>query len=263
MKRPNSEMLKTIPICTVIGELDLSGDAFRHQLELAHSAYNAVSTNPRFVTLNGLHYVHPDGRSGRFYWNFMEEDETVDDPNHWMRTATPKQKHDYVMERVRAGLPTRLREAFELTPVDGIKDRFHLFRDVKLENVPAERAILVGDAAHVMTPFRGLGGYNAFVDAFAISKHLIELHDQNEDGNIAAIRATIDAYNAEMLQRGHAAVQISRDGQKHAIDTAGFMSTMLRWVPSFVKVFLNFLDSKNRLRAIPRTKVTLPDEMVA
>lgn len=258
-------MLRTVPISTISGEMHLSGEAFRRQMELSHSAYNSICTSPRYVTLNGLHFVNPDGCSGGFYWDFFEEDDTVEDPNHWMRTATQSEKYDHVMRKIGTSLPSRLREAFELTPVSGILEKYHVWKDVRLESVPAGRAILVADAAHVMAPFRGLGGFNAFMDALHISRRLIGLRDEGKDGDIEAVKKAVSLYNDEMLTRGHAAVDRSREGTTYSINTAWFMEPILRWMPSYVKTFLDWLDPGNKLKTIPKTTLVMPiqEEKVA
>lgn len=228
ISRPASDILKTVPMTSVWGEVELSGEAFHRQLALGHSAYNITSANPPFVCFNGLHYAHPDGDSGRFYWTFMEADETAGDADNWLEKATKQEKLQHVLEKV-AHLEPKFREAYRSTQADDIKEGHNFFRDVQLESLPAERVVLVGDAAHAMAPFRGIGGYNAFVDALNLAKVLIELR---EEDSMETIRHGVAAYNEEMLSRGRKATQASRNTHKNFIDHAWFLAPLLKYTPS-------------------------------
>ena len=69
-------------------------------------------------------------------------------------------------------MPPNMREIFESTPAEGIRKQPHIWRDLELASLPAGRVVLVGDAAHAMTPFRGEGGYHAFIDSLNLAKIL-------------------------------------------------------------------------------------------
>ena len=150
----------------------------------------------------------PDGVSGRHYWMFMQPDPNVAKPDHWLQTASQQEKLDYVLKSV-AKLPPKFREIFESTPASGIKKEPHIWRDLELSSLPAGRIILVGDAAHTMTPFRGEGGYHTIIDALKLSKILGHL----DVTDITAVKAAVAEYNTEMLERGSEAVRSSRDVQ--------------------------------------------------
>ncbi|KAJ5124077.1 FAD/NAD(P)-binding domain-containing protein [Penicillium bovifimosum] len=207
-QRTSDEMLKLVPIAAIVGELDLSGEAFKRQLALGHSAYIFVSPDLGFWNFGGLHHVHPDGVSGRHYWMYMEPDPNVAEPNHWLQTATREEKLNYVLKKV-SKMPPKFREIFESTPASGIKEEPHIWRDLELESLPAGRVILVGDAAHAMTPFRGEGGYHTFIDCLELSRILGKI----DSTDIAAVKEAVAGYNAEMLERGVEAVRNSRGEQ--------------------------------------------------
>lgn len=184
----------------------MSGEAFKRQLDLGHSMYIYVSPDLGFWNFSGLHHALPDGVSGRYYWMMMQPDAHVAEPTHWLRTATQQEKLDYVLNGV-SKLPPKFREIFELTPVSGIKKEQHIWRDLELDSLPAGRVILMGDAAHAMTPFRGEGGYHAFIDAMKLAKVLGEVDAKD----FTALKASVAEYNAEMLERGTEAVRTSKD----------------------------------------------------
>lgn len=209
LQRPSEELLKLVPLSAVVGEVTLSGDEFKRQLALGHSAYIFASPNLGFFNFGGLHYVLPDGVSGRHYWMYMEPDPEVAKPDHWLQTASQQEKLDYVVKKVSA-MPPKFQEIFKLTPASGIKKDPHVWRDLELTSLPTGRVILVGDAAHAMTPFRGEGGYHTLIDVLKLSKVLGQL-DAKDTG---AIKTAVAEYNTEMLERGSEAVRSSRNVQK-------------------------------------------------
>ena len=202
-------------MAAIVGQLTLSGDEFKRQLTLGHSSYTLIRPELGFITFVGLHIVADDGSSGRFFWMMMRPDPTIAQPGHWLQTASKQEKHDHVLAAA-AKLPPRFREIFELTPVDGMKEDTHIWRDLELPCLPAGRIVLMGDAAHAMTPFRGEGGYHTFLDAMAISKMLGKLNEDGQIGDVVAVDSAVSEYNVEMLERGGKSVQFSRESYEEA-----------------------------------------------
>lgn len=213
LKRPSSSLLNVVPLAAIAGQVTLSGDAFIRQLELGHSGYMVMNPTQGFFSFCGLHHALADGASGRHYWVLMQPDNDISEPNHWLQSASQQEKLDHVLKLVKSGLSPRHRELFELTPVEGIKDVPHIWRDLELDvdDVSPGPVILLGDAAHAMMPFRGEGGHHALVDALNLSK-LLEQLNHNFDGarDTKALNDAVAAYNSEMLARGVEAVRNSR-----------------------------------------------------
>lgn len=148
--RPNSEVLNSIPISSVWGETTLSGEALERQLSLAHSTYACSSQELGCVILVGLNKVNDD-LSADYYWCVGWDDHDVGKSGHWLQDASGAAKHDCVMNKTES-LEPKFREIFQLTPVTGILPGQAIYRDLIIPSLPAGRIILVGDAAHAMTP---------------------------------------------------------------------------------------------------------------
>ncbi|KAI0458873.1 FAD/NAD(P)-binding domain-containing protein [Xylaria acuta] len=207
--RPNSEVLNSIQLSNIWGETTLSGEAFQRQLSLAHSTYAYSSQELGCVILVGLNKVNND-LSADYYWCVGWDDRDVGKSDHWLKHASGATKHDWVMKMTES-LEPKFREIFQLTPVTGILPGQTVYRDLVIPSLPAGRIVLVGDAAHAMTPFRGEGGVQAIRDALNISEGLsqINLKDSTDIG------PRLGSYQREILERGQAAVLLSRNANRN------------------------------------------------
>ncbi|KAI1350266.1 hypothetical protein F5Y01DRAFT_326639 [Xylaria sp. FL0043] len=216
LNRSHDELLEVVPLANIVGQLVLSGDAFRRQLALGHSSYSVVRPELGFITFVGLHDVSADGQSARYYWMMMRPDATVGEQDHWLQTASKQAKLNHVLQAAEK-LSPELREIFELTPVEGIREEKHIWRDLELSSLPTGRVVLLGDAAHAMTPFKGEGGYHAFLDALALSRLFGKLNvNENEAPTLGAIKTAVEAYNVDMLKRSGRSVRSSRISYEEA-----------------------------------------------
>jgi 2-polyprenyl-6-methoxyphenol hydroxylase-like FAD-dependent oxidoreductase len=134
----------------------------------------------------------------------------VSDPKHWLQTASPQEKRDRILNAI-GGIPAELREIFEQTPVKGIRPESHVWRDIELDSLPVGRVVLVGDAAHAMTPFRGEAGYHTLIDTLLLGNIFGDMNTGAKFKDPAAVEEIIAGYNKEMLQRGRKAVRESRN----------------------------------------------------
>ncbi|KAI0550968.1 FAD/NAD(P)-binding domain-containing protein [Xylaria curta] len=207
--RPNSEVLNSIPLSNIWGETTLSGEAFERQLSLAHSTYAYSSQELGCVVLVGLNKVNAD-LSADYYWCVGWDDPDAGKPDHWLKYASGSAKHDRVMKMTEP-LEPKFKEIFQLTSVAGILPGQTVYRDLIIPSLPTGKIVLVGDAAHAMTPFRGEGGVQAIRDALNISEALshINLEDRKDVGLI------LEPYQREILERGKAAVLMSRNANKN------------------------------------------------
>lgn len=205
-----------VPLKAIVGEVTLAGEAFKRQLALGHSAYNLIYPELGFIAFVGLHHSLPDGKSGRYYWMFMQPDpDDVSHPDHWLQTSSQQEKLEYV-RKATVGLDPKLGEIFHLTPLEGVRKEPHVWRDLEIDSLPSGRVALLGDAAHAMTPSRGEGAFHAFVDALKLSVILGRLETYGNAHDINVVTPAVQEYHAEILERGGAAVRASRSSYQDA-----------------------------------------------
>ena len=172
-----------------MGECRLNRAEMESQLQLAYSCF--VTYGPDFVLFVGLNRVSDDGSYGDYYWMIIETgDDVMGDDHHWVKTGTAEERLRRSKERVQV-LDPRFRTTVEKTEVEGIKkvtvcymssrllfgnwqhvenihQRFvtnngvfvlwpQTWYDALIEDIPPiNRVILIGDAAHPMTPSKFL-----------------------------------------------------------------------------------------------------------
>jgi 2-polyprenyl-6-methoxyphenol hydroxylase-like FAD-dependent oxidoreductase len=219
LNKSAKELLNVVPLATIIGQLELSGEDFKRQLALGHSGYMLIRPDLGFIGFGGLHYVHPDGLSANYYWNFLETDHNISDPNHWLQ----QEKLDHVLKQTKA-LSPKFRDIFEMTKPEHIQHETRVWRDLELDQriVPECRVILMGDAAHAMVPFRGEGGYHTLVDTIVLSKVLGEMAQSGAYKDITRVKGAVGEFTRSMLKRAGQAVRDSRnlhtDAQRFGAD---------------------------------------------
>ncbi|KAH8660385.1 hypothetical protein BX600DRAFT_499565 [Xylariales sp. PMI_506] len=202
----NDKILRDVPGAYISGETEVSGDALERQLELGHSAYIATGPNQDYFLFVGLGHVTPDGHTGSYYWGFIQKQGSIEELKSWIATASQEERLEFI-KNTTSSLDPKLKEIIELTPASGIKKESAQFRDAEILNLPSGRVVLLGDAAHPMTPFRGEGGVHAMRDALRLGK---VLGSMDKSCTSPMVTAAIEGYNAEMVPRGVEAVQMSR-----------------------------------------------------
>ncbi|KAI1264410.1 FAD/NAD(P)-binding domain-containing protein [Xylariaceae sp. FL1019] len=207
--RPNQEVLHVNKLASIWGETTIAGEVLERQLSLGHSAYVSTSKDYAYWFFVGLKGVNEDF-SADYYWYIAWPDETVGQPDHWMQTATKADKYER-MHGIIEKFDPKFREVFELTPVDRILPGVWVSRDGEVPPFPVKNAVLLGDAAHPMTPFRGEGGMHAIRDALNLSRALGQWTAEEPAKN----RHLLESYQTESLERGGQAVMLSRNAWKN------------------------------------------------
>lgn len=150
------DVMKPLPIGSLVGEVELTGDDFARQLELAHSAYVVLDDGPASL-FAALNKVSADGKMGYWYfilhWVDAEAAKATDQDPYWTVNASREELAAFVREMVK-DYPDHFRVLVDKTPVERYKRPGIVLQGVELsaDQLPPGRVMLIGDAAHSMTP---------------------------------------------------------------------------------------------------------------
>ncbi|KAK3984089.1 FAD-dependent urate hydroxylase [Cladorrhinum sp. PSN332] len=221
LNRPNEEVLRRFPVAAIMGEVKLDAADTEKQLQLGHSVVLVVGPETKFQLFVGLNRldagVQTDEQSegtgkevegGYFYWILSRFDEdVVENEGHWARCEGTEGKLKRAKEMV-LGLREELRMVVERTGVEGVKSGgWSAWWDAEIEEVPpVSRVILIGDAAHPMTPVRGDGAIHAIRDAVALSKVLAK----SDTADMEATKAALDVVQKEIIAKGLESIKMGR-----------------------------------------------------
>lgn len=137
----------------IIGETTLSGECFERQLSLGHSCYVKSAVDTSYFIFVGLSEVSSDGTSGQYYWYVTQKDENAGKDDHWLRSASQTEKLEHALKST-SPLDPKFTEVIRETPASGILQHHMIYRDIEIDELPAGRITLLGDAAHAMSPCR-------------------------------------------------------------------------------------------------------------
>ncbi|KAL1862623.1 hypothetical protein Daus18300_008420 [Diaporthe australafricana] len=205
------DVMRPLPIGSLVGEIELTGDDFTRQLELAHSAYVVLDNGPASL-FAALNKVSPDGKMGYWYfilhWVDAEAAKATDENPFWTVNASREELAAFVREKVK-GYPDYLRVLVDKTPVERYKRPGIVLQSVELSTaqLPAKRVMLIGDAAHSMTPFRGEAGINAMQDGVTLGRTITHIRDTQARGS--DFEMMMGEFRDDMLSRGARAIQVS------------------------------------------------------
>jgi 2-polyprenyl-6-methoxyphenol hydroxylase-like FAD-dependent oxidoreductase len=155
------DVMKPLPLGSLVGEVELSGDEFAHQLSLAHSGYvvmdSTLASDEQSAVFAALNKVSDDGKTGHYYfillWVDKQAPTTTDEHPSWTVAASQEQLAAFAREKTKA-YPDHLRKLVDMVPIEGYRSPGFQLQGVQLEadQLPAGKAIVIGDAAHSMTP---------------------------------------------------------------------------------------------------------------
>lgn len=233
------DVMRPLPIGSIVGEVELTGDDFARQLELAHSAYIVLDNRPASL-FAALNKVSPDGKMGYWYfilhWVDTEAAKAKDEKPFWTVNATTEELAAFVRERVKE-YPDHLRVLVDKTPVERYKRPGIVLQGVELsaDQLPAGRVMVIGDAAHSMTPceylsfsapqsfcqfsrcrtrlmnwaylVRGEAGINALQDGVTLGRTITRIRDTQARGS--DFENMMRDFRDDMLSRGARAIRVS------------------------------------------------------
>lgn len=176
------DVMKPLPIGSIFGEIELTGEKFSEQLTLSHSNY--IVMDPRLATKDqtaifcALNRVSPDGKTGHYYFILLwvDQDAPKDaSKKRWTELASQEELAAFARERTR-GYPEKLRKLVDQIPTERYNTPGFQLQGVELEpeQLPAGRVLLIGDAAHSMAPCK----YTIAVEVFG-SLFVVRISKQN------------------------------------------------------------------------------------
>ncbi|KAF9879487.1 hypothetical protein CkaCkLH20_03030 [Colletotrichum karsti] len=222
------DVIKPLPVGSLVGEIQLSGEDLVHQLELGHSAYIVLDSSPEnqrgsqaslFAALNK---ISPDKKTGYFYfilhWIDRAAAESTEERPFWTVTASREELMAFAKEKTKI-YPDYLRVLVDKVPVESYRQPGIVLQSVELaaDQLPAGRITLAGDSAHSMTPFRGEAGVCALTDGLRLGRAIASIRDAG--GADADVIKYITEYRDDMLARGAKAISVSNPVlEQHAKD---------------------------------------------
>ncbi|KAK4170532.1 FAD-dependent urate hydroxylase [Cladorrhinum sp. PSN259] len=202
--KTNEEILEPVPGAVILGEIKLRGEIMEKQLQMGHTGY--IAFGPGYTLFSGLNQVlmgSEDGKvEGDYYWVMGNLDENV------VKGATQEEKLKYAREKVQS-LDEGFRVTVEGTKPEGIKQGFGWY-DALIPGSkypPVKRTLLVGDAAHPMTPNRGEGGIFAIRDAVHLSKLLAD----SQGLDYESVRTKLDEFQRDVADKGYESILSARE----------------------------------------------------
>ncbi|KAI3330873.1 putative monooxygenase [Ustulina deusta] len=209
----DQDVIKPLPVGSLVGEIELTGVQFARQLELGHSACIVMgSTEDQCSMFAALNKVSPDGKTGYYYFMLHWVDEqaalSTDEKPYWTVNASCEDLAAFARDRTKS-YPEHLRALVDITPVERYRKPGIMLHSVELDTnqLPPGRIMLVGDAAHSMTPFRGEAGVCALTDALSLGRTLMRIRDTCAKG--ADLEKLMVACRDDMLDRAAKLIRLS------------------------------------------------------
>ncbi|KAK8013894.1 FAD-dependent monooxygenase [Apiospora arundinis] len=179
----------------VSGDVHLDKGEMEEQMMLSHSSY--------LVDFTGA-------EDGKTYHLF---DDGADRDDFWTYSATREQLLEFALRQAR-DLPARFRCVIGKATAGRMKCPPVRLNTLIMDSLPVGRCTLLGDAAHVMTPFRGEGGCHAMKDGLNLARTIATI-DKGDEQNL---RKALGEYQEEMIKRGCGAAAASSKEYTTAID---------------------------------------------
>ncbi|KAI0967317.1 putative monooxygenase [Xylaria arbuscula] len=209
----DQDVLKPLPVGSLVGEIELTGKDFARQLELGHSAYIVMGASKDQCSMfAALNKVSPDGNTGHYYFILHWVDEQAalctDDNPYWTVNASCEDLAAFTKERTKP-YPEHLRTLVDKVPVERYRKPGIVLQSVELDanQLPPGRITLIGDAAHSMSPFRGEAGVCALTDAMSLGRVLTRIRDTGARGT--DMEGEMLAYRDDMLKRASKSIRVS------------------------------------------------------
>ncbi|KAK6846368.1 monooxygenase [Apiospora arundinis] len=203
----------------VSGDVHLDKGEMEEQMMLSHSSYlvdfTGAEDGKTYHLFVGLDKLAPGGaRAGAdYYFHLTGQDDGADRDDFWTYAATREQLLAFALRQAR-DLPPRFRCVIGKATAGRMKCPPVRLNTLIMDSLPVGRCTLLGDAAHVMTPFRGEGGCHAMKDGLNLARTISTI-DKGDEQNL---RKALGEYQEEMIKRGCGAAAASSKEYTTAID---------------------------------------------
>ena len=193
--------LVRLPYGVLVAEYELSREATAAMRKDA-SAFQVATRNGVLVFV-GLREPAGSETAVYYYHLYWPDEAAATDPaGYWTQHASPEQLRAKVGE-LTAGWRGSIKELLDRSrPEHMMVPPFMLRQFMPPDHFPRGRVTLLGDAAHTMTPFRGMGANGALHDAMDLARLI-------GDGRALEIPQLFKRFEAAMIPRGQDLVQRS------------------------------------------------------
>ncbi|KIX99717.1 uncharacterized protein Z520_04353 [Fonsecaea multimorphosa CBS 102226] len=164
-----------------------------------------------------IEYCDDDSGDAWFNWNISYRSSDYAKDNLWSSSASADELLQKGLSVIK-DLPPFLIDSVARTPLEGVQRPPIKLAETVLPNqlLPRGNVTLMGDAAHSMLPFRGMGANTALIDASDLAKGIIE-----GIRNSSSVDSVLQAYERVMIPRGREHVLAS-----HAVGEAAVASQL-------------------------------------
>ncbi|KAK9326520.1 hypothetical protein V1520DRAFT_378292 [Lipomyces starkeyi] len=122
------DVMKPLPLGSLVGEIELSGDEFARQLSLAYSGYivmnSTLASDDQGAIFGALNKISDDGKTGYYYFILLWVDKqapmTTDENPSWTVGASQEQLAAFAREKTKA-YPDHIRVLVDKVPVEGYR----------------------------------------------------------------------------------------------------------------------------------------------
>ncbi|KAK2735155.1 FAD binding domain protein [Colletotrichum kahawae] len=194
------EIMKPLPVGSLVGEIELTGDELKH-----HTSSWTLRRRVRDP-------ASPDKKTGYFYFilHWIDEDaaKSTEEKPFWTVTASREELMAFAKKCTKQ-YPDSLRVLVDKVPVERYRQPGIVLQSVELsvDQLPAGRVTLAGDAAHSMTPFRGEAGVCTITDGLRLGRAITSIRDAG--GKSEDVTRFITEYRDDMITRGAKAIRVS------------------------------------------------------
>lgn len=201
---------------SIFGECTLSKDLFEPLSDISSAGLLSATDTTRFMIAPTT--FDPSGQSVSYYWSvaFLGFDPPAE--ASWIQTASAQSLYDRAIH-LTEGSASVLTDVIHATGPSGMMVRPPRFVEwVPPKRLPRGRVTLLGDAAHTMIPFKGVGANTAIRDACDLAKLLVESvrREGGGEGGGYSVDWILKRYEGPMLERGREMVLSTRESGRDA-----------------------------------------------